>query len=178
MKTLIVHFSHTGNNALLAKNLSKLMPDSEIIEVKASKNRKEFSIFLDLLFNRNPTVDYPPVDWGNYARVILCSPVWNYMVAHPMRSFLRAEKNNFSEYAFITLCSGREEQQHKLEKQLDDVLGKKPIFVHQLLHSSFFENNNIGSKEGSILKQDNLDKHMDLLHDVVGRLERESKKQN
>jgi len=162
----------------LAHNLSKLMPDSDTLEIKAKGNRKEFSIFLDLLFNRNPAVVYPPVDWENYSRVIICSPVWNYMVAHPMRSFLRAEKNNFPEYVFITLCSGREEQQHKLENQLMDVLGKKPLFVHQMLQSSFLENKNIESMKNSGLEQKNFDAHIDLLHDVVLRLERESTKKD
>lgn len=178
MKTLIVYFSRTGSNALLAKNLSKLIPDSDTLEVKAKGNRKEFSIFLDLLFNRNPAVDYMPVDWENYSRVIICSPVWNYKVAHPMRSFLRTEKNNFSEYAFLTLCSGREEQQHKLENQLEDVLGQKPLFVHQLLRSSFLDKNNVESIEDNGLEQKNFDEHKDLLHDVVERLKRESEKNN
>jgi hypothetical protein len=174
MKTLIVHYSNSGNNSLLAKNLRNVLPNSYGMEVRAKGKRKDFSILLDLLFNRNPAVEYEPVNWQDYSKLILCSPVWNYKVAHPLRSFLRAERSDIPAYAFISICSGREEQQQKLENQLTSVLGKKPLFVHQLLLSSFLENKNVKTLEHPELKQEDFDKHRHLLEDVVARLQREN----
>lgn len=173
MKTLIVHYSHTGNNALLARKLSDLIDNSKVLEVNTTGKRKEFSIFLDLLFNRNPAVNYEPIDWSAYEMVIICAPVWNYKVAHPMRSFLRKERSGIPEYVFLSICSGREEQQQKLEKQLKDVLGKDPLFVHQLLLSSFMENKSMQTLDHPELTEERIENHKDLLESVVHRLKRE-----
>ncbi len=141
MKTLVVFYSFSGNNAIVAEELNRRL-GGDIFEIKETKGRTGFTILLDLFLNRKPGIRMRPISWGQYDRVILMAPVWNAKIASPMLSFIQLEKDHLKEYGFLTVCGGRVGQQEKLEKQLLLQTGKAPMLVTQL------PVNNLVPKEG------------------------------
>jgi flavodoxin len=131
MKTLVVFYSFSGNNSIVAQELNRRL-GGDIYEIKETKGRTGFTILFDLLFNRKPKIKMPPVSPDQYDRVILMAPVWNAKIASPMQSYIRMEKDRLKEYGFLTVCGGRAGQQEKLEKQLLLQAGKVPKLVRQL----------------------------------------------
>lgn len=125
---LIVYFSFSGNNEILAYDLAKDL-DTDILQITEPKKRGMFRIVLDMLFNRFPRINELKIPWEKYNHVILLAPIWNYQIAHPMKSFLRKEKEHLKNYSFITLCSGRESQKEKIETQLRKLTTFKPSAV-------------------------------------------------
>ena len=131
MKTLVVFYSFSGNNSIVAEELNRRL-GGDIYEIKEMKGRTPFTILFDLLLNRKPKIKAPSIPPDRYERVILLAPVWNAKVASPMQSFIRQEKDHLKEYCFVTVCGGRAGQQEKLEKQLYLLTGKAPMLVKQL----------------------------------------------
>lgn len=56
MKTLIVYFSFSGNNELLAKDVAKDL-EADLLQITEPKKRGIFRIMLDMLFNRFPKIN-------------------------------------------------------------------------------------------------------------------------
>ncbi|HTI92390.1 MAG TPA: hypothetical protein VL727_17470 [Puia sp.] len=131
MKTLVVFYSFSGNNTVVAEELNSRL-GGDIYEIKEMKGRTAFTILLDMLFNRKPRIRMPLFSTDQYHRVVLMAPVWNAKIAFPMQSFIRLEKDRLKEYGFVTVCGGRTGQQEKLEKQLLLLTGKAPMMVTQL----------------------------------------------
>ena len=131
MKTLVVFYSFSGNNTIVAEELNRRL-GGDIYEIKETKGRTGFTILFDLLLNRKPKIVAPSFPPDQYDRVILMAPVWNAKIASPMQSFIRLEKDHLKEYGFVTVCGGRAGQQEKLEKQLLLLTGKTPMLVKQL----------------------------------------------
>ncbi|HWA34960.1 MAG TPA: hypothetical protein VG737_12550 [Cyclobacteriaceae bacterium] len=131
MKTIIVSYSYTGNNDLLAKRLhEKLNCDIEkIIEVR---KRTTMTTVLDVLFNREPKVEISKAFLDSYDLVILVAPVWNGKIASPLASFLAREKHNIRNYAFITICGGQSGQLDKLTEQLTAITLQEPVTACEL----------------------------------------------
>ncbi len=117
MKTLIVYFTFSGNNELFAKDIAKDL-GATIVQITEPKKRGMFRIILDMLFNRFPRINDLSISWQQYDHIFLMAPIWNYQIAHPMKSFIRKNKEYIKDYSFITLCSGRETQKEKIAKQL------------------------------------------------------------
>lgn len=131
MKLAIVCYSFTHNNLVLAGEiLSKSGGTLFTIEEKSKRTR--FKIFVDVFLNRLPAIkDYIDLN-GHFDHYILVSPIWAGKIASPLRSFLTKERRNISSYSFISICGGGEKQQHKIENELTELLGKKPLEVKQL----------------------------------------------
>ncbi len=131
MKSLIVYYSFSGNNTIVAEELNRRL-GGDLFEIKELKNRTGITILFDFLLNRKPKIRLPSILPDQYDRVILMAPVWNAKIASPMQSFIRLEKARLKEYSFVTVCGGRAGQQEKLEKQLLLLAGKAPKLVRQL----------------------------------------------
>jgi len=131
MKTLIVYYSFTGNNGLLAAELKKRL-NADLYEIKEVQQRTAFTILFDIVFNRTAKIQQPAIATGQYHRVILLAPVWNARIATPLKSFIQSQKDHLSEYALVTVCGGRPGQQELLEQQLTKFAGKPPLQVIQL----------------------------------------------
>ncbi|HSP48106.1 MAG TPA: hypothetical protein VLN47_08540 [Clostridiaceae bacterium] len=131
MKSLIVYYSHSGNNEMLAKVLQERMgcPIHRILEVK---KRHTISILADFYVKRHSGLEASDVALGDYDQVIFIAPIWGRRVASPMRTFIEAEKGKFSRYHFITLCSGEEGQKEKVEMELLAASGTRPEGVEEL----------------------------------------------
>ncbi|MBQ0734715.1 flavodoxin family protein [Aquimarina celericrescens] len=125
MKTLIVYFSFTGNNELLANAMGRDL-EADVLQITEPKKRGMFRIMTDMLFNRFPKIDTLKISWKKYDRIVLMAPIWNYLIAHPMKSFIKNNKESLKSYSFITLCSGRDTQKEKIAKQLKKLVRYEP----------------------------------------------------
>lgn len=131
MKTIIVYYSFTGNNAALAEQLRRRL-DCDMLRVTEIGRRNKFTIMLDLLFSRRPRIAKLERDLGQYDRLILMAPIWAAKIAMPMAGLIAAEKDRLPAYAFITVCSGADGQIEKIEAELTRLSGKKPVALAQL----------------------------------------------
>jgi flavodoxin len=131
MKTLIVYFSFSGNNELLAKNLTKDL-EADLLQITEPKKRGMFKIMLDMLFDRFPKINEPDILWSDYQHIVLMAPIWNYMIAHPMKTFIKQNKEYLKNYSFITLCSGRDTQKEKIATQLKKITNYEPEAIIEL----------------------------------------------
>ncbi len=131
MKTLLVYYSHTNNNKVLAGELMKRL-GCTVLRLEERKRRTGFTILLDLALNRLPVLKTYPDSMRDYELVILLAPVWAGKVAAPMKSFLEQEKFNIQKYSFITLCGGAPGQDIKLKGELTKILHKEPFRLTEL----------------------------------------------
>lgn len=131
MKKIIIYYSFTGNNESLYRELQRRL-NCEAFRILEPKRRTWLTILLDMLFDRRPRIELFPVDLRKYDMVILMSPVWNAHIANPMKSFLDKEKDHLKEYAFLTVCGGRQGQKEKLLQELKLLTGKTPAAVAEL----------------------------------------------
>ena len=135
MKTLIAYYSFSGNNETLAQALKKNI-DCDIFKIEEARRRSWFTILLDLMFDRMPAIRFTPFSLAEYDLVICIAPIWASKIAAPLKTFLNSEKDKIKEYSFITVCGGASGQVEKIEKQLTDIVGKKPCSIAELWISS------------------------------------------
>ena len=130
MKQLIVYYSFTQNNELLAKALQQRL-GCDILKIETVKKRSVLSIFLDILFHRKPALRSYRVD-HDVEQYVFVAPVWAGRIASPLRTFLQDERNNIKHYSFITFCGGIQGQKEKIENELTKLLTERPIKVTEL----------------------------------------------
>ena len=131
MKTLIVYFSFSGNNEMVALKLKEML-HCDLLRITELKKRGGFSIFLDIFLNRTPRIEDHRMKINEYDHVILVAPIWASKIATPLKSFLLLEKNRIRFYSFITVCSGSPNQKTKIEDELTRLAGKAPVLVTEL----------------------------------------------
>lgn len=131
MRTLIVYYSLTKNNETLAWELQQKL-NCDIQRIEEIRKRTNLTIILDLLFKRKPEIKRSKNPISLYDKIILIAPIWDTNVATPMKSFIEMERNNFKEYSFITVCSGRPGQLEKITHDLEELAGKVPLTVEEL----------------------------------------------
>ena len=131
MNTLIVYYSFTGNNRILAQHLAARIK-ADMHEITELKHRTWGTILFDQLLGRRPRIQQATLPWDRYGRVILIAPVWNARVASPMCTFVRKERANLKSYSVLTVCGGREGQQDNIRKQLTKLAGRPPLTITQL----------------------------------------------
>lgn len=132
MKTLIVYYSHTANNELLARELREKLA-CDIFRIEERGKRTNFRIMLDLIFNRRPKLKPYALSLRDYDQLICIAPVWGGKAASPLRSFLENERNNFGRYSFISICGGGgSAQEEKITNDLTALTNRKPDAVKQL----------------------------------------------
>ena len=141
MNTLIVYYSFTKNNELLAKQLQQRL-GGDIFKIETLKRRSVFSIFLDLLFKRKPSIRKHQLPLRDYDQMVFIAPIWAGKIAGPLVTFLNEEKSNIRRYAFISLCGGGIGQQEKIELQLLDILSHAPEKVTELWISELTSSDN------------------------------------
>lgn len=131
MKTLIAYYSFSHNNETLANYLADQV-GCELLKIETVKSRNGFSIFLDLMFGRKPAIKPISKSLEDYDNIICIAPIWAGKIATPMVSFLRQEKSNIRSYSFVTLCGGIAGQKEKIELELTNMMGTKPLALLEL----------------------------------------------
>jgi flavodoxin len=128
MKTTIISYSKTGRNDALATSIASELSVEHII-ITEIKTRTNFTIALDLLFNRIPKINLNFKKIENSDLVILVGPVWLGKVAFPLRACLKELRNRTHHYAFISLSGGGDgpNSNSNLNKELEKRTGKRPV---------------------------------------------------
>ncbi len=131
MKTLIVYYSFTQNNSVLAKYFQGKL-GCDMLRIEEAKKRTGLTILLDLLFNRKPKIREHNFTLNRYDHFILIAPIWAGKIASPLKTFLLQAGDAIHNYSFITVCSGRTGQREKIATQLEELLDIKPEMVTEL----------------------------------------------
>jgi len=131
MNTLIIYYSFTRNNELLAKQIQQ-RTGGQVYKIETLRRRTTFSIFLDLVFKRKPAIRKHQLSLQTYDQIVFIAPVWAGKIAGPLVTFLNEEKNNIRQYSFITLCGGGIGQKEKIEQELRSIFSFPPVNVTEL----------------------------------------------
>ncbi len=131
MKTIVVYYSNTHNNEILAHDLQKKL-SCDILKIEEVKKRTGLTIFLDLLFDRTPKLKDHSISLELYSDIIFVSPIWASKIASPLKAFMLKEKQHIKRYSFISLCGGVKGQLEKIKKQLLKILKREPKAVKEL----------------------------------------------
>jgi flavodoxin len=131
MKTLIVYYSLSSNNALLAKEIA-LRLNCDILRIEEVNRRTKFTILFDKVFNRTPKLKPHGIDLGMYRDFIFISPIWAGGLASPLKAFLMQERQHINQYSFISVCGGREGQREKIRAELISLIHQEPEKVTEL----------------------------------------------
>ncbi|MBN1499405.1 MAG: hypothetical protein JW982_04590 [Spirochaetes bacterium] len=126
MKKLIIYYSHTGNNALLAEKAAAGL-GADIFRLMETKPRTTKTIVADMIFNRYPELNDIPDNIFDYDLVIFMGPVWMYHVASPLRTCFKHVKSKIGKYAFVSMTGGALGPNTKISSELVKRLGKKLV---------------------------------------------------
>ena len=169
MSNLIVYYSFSGNNRLLANYLQEKL-GYDLYEIKERGHRSMFKILFDLVFSNDPSVKTPSVDFGDYDHVILIAPIWASKIGTPLKSMIKSQRENIHSYSFISFC-GYEKvgQKTKIAGQLTDLIGKRPESIFEIKVSDLFSSpKTMGSIELSRYKAKKRD--LDLLRPQLNKI--------
>jgi len=111
MKTLVVYYSSTGNNAYLAKKITESL-DADCDEIKVGLNVVPLIMVLSFL-KMGIGIRKITHDVSDYDQVILCGPIWAGQLLAPMRAFVNKYKKNIKMLHFATCCGSYEEMKDK-----------------------------------------------------------------
>lgn len=131
MKTIVIYYSLSGNNRLLAKTLQQRF-NCVAHELRPLKRRTKLDLVLDAFLYRKPPNDPVPYDLSMYERVILVGPIWNARIAAPLRSFAWRHRGLLGNYAFVTACGGRPGQATRIWRELHRFTGRAPTELLEL----------------------------------------------
>ena len=139
MKTLVAFYSRTGNTALLADKISKLLgADSDRIISKDSYDgwlgywRGAFHS----LNNTRVVIEDAKLPPAQYDLVIVGGPVWGARIASPVRTYLRQHGSEFKSAAFFVTQGGA--RPGISFKQMAAMSGKQPIATLSISSGKFF----------------------------------------
>lgn len=131
MKTLVVYYSLSSNNELLAKEIARRL-SCDILKIEEVNRRTKFTILFDKVFSRIPKLKSYDIDLSEYRDFIFISPIWAGAVASPLKAFLMREQQHINHYSFISVCGGREGQREKIVEELMNLTHQDPEKVTEL----------------------------------------------
>ncbi len=129
MKLLIVFYSFTGNNRLLAEHLAREL-NCVAVEVVETRKRTPLTIMLDLLLRRWPQIEPIAVSPQDYDHVLFVAPLWNRFIGHPMKSAIRQLGDRLGDYSFVHFSGGdRPKQEEHVRRELVSIVGRPPVHM-------------------------------------------------
>lgn len=131
MKTLVVSYSLTQNNRLLADHLSKHL-DADREDIVTERGMSMFALAMDSLFSRRPNIQPVKKDVSDYDLVVVTGPVWMGKLASPIRSFLARNRAEVNRLAFASVCGGALGRNDKVPVEIAKIAGATPVAVRQL----------------------------------------------
>ena len=160
MKTLIISYSLTGNNAKLAQGLSNELA-ADLLEINELRKRSILSIICDVIFNRTPRIQQTSSALSKYESLIFTAPVWMGMAASPLRSLLKSVQKTKHNYAFVSISAGADGKNQKLETDLEKRTGISPLAVINPLITDLFPDKKLSRKELDLYRlADNIAKQL------------------
>lgn len=175
MKSLIVYYSYTGNNALLASYLGEKL-GSDLFAIEECDKRTGFTIFLDVFLKRSPDIKPLTKNLNDYDSVILLAPLWAGKFASPLKSFLKQNGHDLRKYFFITFAGGNpsvKDQLPSVKEELKKITGKDPVGLFELDIGEMFspeqrDNPNIISQYK--LKSEDLTRYQGKIEAIITQL--------
>lgn len=122
MKNLVISYSLTGNKSALASAMAGAL-SAEHHQITPAGNCGMGQIALDMMFNRTPRVEMPPLP-EEPANIILAGPVWMGSAASPLRACLKTLRRRRDRVSFVTISGGADHHNPKLTRDLTRRLGR------------------------------------------------------
>ena len=129
MKTLILSYSYTGNNKLLAATLAKEI-GADHVNITDKRSVSVKSIMMDLIFHRKAQNVEQPTIMNDYDLIIYVAPFWVGKIARPLLPFFKYQKKHPKKYAFVTISGGALGKNEKFLKELKKNIGSEPVFTN------------------------------------------------
>ncbi len=132
MRLLILYYSRTGNNRLLANHLAELT-GADIEEIRPERRFKLLGFLMDFLGHRTPKIAPIASDPAKFDHVLFIAPIYDMSIGHPIKTALIELKDRLSAYSFVTFCGyHREDQSDHIRQELQDVTGQAPAHIREL----------------------------------------------
>jgi len=132
MSVLILVYSFTGNNRLLAATLAARI-GATVEEVRPARTRWKISILLDLMFKRQSRIAPLTADPADFAHVLFVAPLWDRAIAFPMVAAIRAAAPGLRSYDFVSFCGYDRPGQHDhVLAELTQLVGRPPAHATEL----------------------------------------------
>ena len=172
MSILVVSYSRTGNNALLARHLAKRLEadHEELVEGRSRRGnwgviRSVFQAALGIPSKIAP-LDRNPKE---YDTVVCCSPVWSGRITPALRRFLKTYRPVLERVAYASISLN--DHNEPALKDVRSSSGKEPVAIlelplkdgvseqerkelrHERLRPSRFEEPSCGRKIGVFLEK-------------------------
>jgi flavodoxin len=127
-KILIVYYSQSGKNKLLAEHLDSQIQNSEIQQINTKEEIGFGSLILKHIIRGELEIE--PINIDAFDTVIICTPIWLQMLALPTKVFIEeSDFNGKDVYVFIT-CGGFYGFSDSLREWISDKNAKvKDIYV-------------------------------------------------
>lgn len=133
MKILYVYYTRTGNNGVLAKEISRSIGCA----LESIEPRENLSTIPGIMLNGikslvgiMPKIGQPKEDPSKYDLVVLGTPAWAGGLPSPMRAYLRMKKGDIRRYAIASL-SGKGDNP-KMLGQIRQLMGTEPVAVLEI----------------------------------------------
>ena len=133
----VIYYSGMGNTKNVAQNLHSVVggdiKEIELIE-KYPKNIFKMSNLVRKQLKSGYLPEIENIDISNYDVIFIGSPIWNFSVSQPLKSFLK--NNNFENKILIPFftCSGGANK-NKVMNELKDLTNaneiKNPLFMFE-----------------------------------------------
>ena len=138
MKLLIIYFSYTGNNKLLAEHIGRTL-DAHVVGVQEKRKRMGLTMLLDMVFKRAAKIQPLTVSPREYEHVLFIAPLWDMNIAFPMKAAIEQLRDSLSMFSFISFCGyARAGQVEHVQQELNNLVGQAPQQVWELHVSELF----------------------------------------
>ena len=125
-ETLILYYTRTGTNKIIAEHIQSHIKDAQLAEIKTTDDREGIFGFItcsfDQWFDRDAEISDLSIIIDDYDTVIICAPIWMQNLSSPARTFIKqSDLKGKPFYLFITY-GGRlnEEKKNGIEKWIID----------------------------------------------------------
>ena len=136
-KILTVYYSNEGNTKTVAQTLNSVV-GGDLKEIKLSEKYPDNIFKMSKLIRKQMKEDFLPktenIDISDYDVIFVGSPIWNFSVSLPVKSFLK--NNNFENkilIPFFTYSGGA--NKNKVFNSIKDLTDskdiKKPLFMFE-----------------------------------------------
>ncbi len=122
MKRLIIYYSHSGNNGVLAERIAETL-HADSFRLIEDGERTVKRIILDMIFHRKPTLHSVPQQVESYDQILFMGPIWMFHICSPLMSCMKAIRKKVGTYSFISLSGGGLGPNTKPIGQLKRMLG-------------------------------------------------------
>ena len=123
-ETLILYYTRTGTNKVIAEHLQSQIKDAQLAEIKTTDDRGGIFGFItcsfDQWFDRDAEISEFSITLDDYDTVILCAPIWMQNLSSPARTFIKQSNLKGKPFYLFITYGGRlkEEKKTGVEKWL------------------------------------------------------------